>query len=170
MTTRDPAQLYEQDLYTWGRRQAAALRRAARERVNTSEPIDWLNVAEEIDAMAGSQAREPWSRYRVLLIHLLKWCYQPGRRSRSWQSTIVEQRAELERLVGQSPGLKRLRRARFADAYGAARRQASVQTGLPIETFPETAPFALEDASSDEFRPEPITAGHAPTPNVGTDE
>jgi len=153
MTSGDPAELYERDLYTWGRRQAAALRRAARERVSTSDAIDWLNVADEIDTMARSQVGEMRSRYRILLLHLLKWQFQPQRRSTSWQGTIVEQRDALDDLLLLSPGLKRLRRARLADAYRAARQAAAIETGLALETFPVDCPFSLEEAADPAFWP-----------------
>ena len=58
--------LYERDFYSWTQRQAAALRKAAGERINTSEPIDWENVAEEIECMGKEQASKLRSSYRVL--------------------------------------------------------------------------------------------------------
>jgi hypothetical protein len=47
---------YDTDLVLWAEGQASALRDAARAGVNL--PIDWLNVAEEIEALGKSQARE----------------------------------------------------------------------------------------------------------------
>lgn len=38
--------LYERDLYSWTKVQAAALRRAAAERVSVAVPMDWEHVAD----------------------------------------------------------------------------------------------------------------------------
>ena len=54
MTTR-AAVRYEDGVYTWSRQQAAALRRAARSRVNLSHPVDFVNVAEEIESVGIAQ-------------------------------------------------------------------------------------------------------------------
>jgi hypothetical protein len=51
--------------------------------------------------MARWDRREVESRLVVLLAHLLKWAHQPGHRSRGWRATVVEQRQELNRLIGR---------------------------------------------------------------------
>src|SRR5690242_600857 len=93
------ADLYDQDFVTWAEQQAKAIRRAAAERVNTSEPIDWENVAEEIESLGKEQLHRLDSAYVVLLHHLLKWRFQPRRRSRSWQLTIAEQRRRVRKVM-----------------------------------------------------------------------
>jgi hypothetical protein len=45
---------------------------------------------------------------RVLLLYLLKHQYQPERRGKSWRLTINHQRTAIERLLEQSPSLRRL--------------------------------------------------------------
>ena len=76
MPSRSAAR-YDDDVYTWSREQAEALRRAARSRVNLPDPIDFEHVAEEIESLGFSQVRELHSRYVVLLAHLLKWQHEP---------------------------------------------------------------------------------------------
>ena len=44
--------LYHADLALWSAQQAKALRSAARERSNA--PVDWENVAEEIESLGAS--------------------------------------------------------------------------------------------------------------------
>ena len=44
---------YDEDFYAWTQNQAQALRRAGAERNNA--PVDWENVAEEIESMGRSQ-------------------------------------------------------------------------------------------------------------------
>jgi hypothetical protein len=147
--------LYDTDYYSWCLEQAAALRRVAGERVNTSVPIDWENVAEELEDLGKSRARELRSRYVVLLLHLLKWTYQPSRRSRSWRATIVEQRDEIVQVLAENPGLKPQQEASFAVAYPSARKRAAAEIGRPLSALPEQCPFVLEQVVSDDFWPGP---------------
>jgi hypothetical protein len=139
---------YEQDFYGWTQDQAAKLRRAADSRVNLSDPIDLANLAEEIESLGASQLRELYSRYLMLLVHLLKWQHQPVKRTPSWRGTINTQRREIADLLSISPGLKPRRRARLAKAYQAAREDAAEETGLPVERFPEACPYALGQVES----------------------
>jgi hypothetical protein len=145
--------LYDTDFYTWTRQQAAALRKAAAERVNMSAPLDWENLAEEIESMGRSQAQELFSRYYRLLAHLLKWEFQADQRSRSWRGTIVEQRTQLAMLLEENPGLKPRRRVAFVKAYAAARKLAAAETGLSLDTFPPTSPYEPEQAADEDFWP-----------------
>jgi hypothetical protein len=145
MTTKS---LYETDAYTWGLRQSDALRRRA------VEEIDWDNVAEEIEDVSRSEARELLNRLVVLLAHLLKWRFQPERRGRSWELTIKAQRAALTQHLAENPGLKSRRDALLGQAYVQARLQAALETELAEETFPETNPFTWAQALDEAFWPE----------------
>lgn len=141
--------LYETDAYTWGLKQSDALRRRA------VEEIDWDNVAEEIEDVSRSEARELLNRLIVLLAHLLKWRLQSERRSASWRATIIEQRTRLELHLGDNPGLKARRDEILGQAYRVARARAAQECDLPLETFPETNPFTWVQALDEEFWPEP---------------
>jgi hypothetical protein len=103
MTARTAVR-YDDDVYTWSLQQAPALRRAAISRVNLPDPINFANMAEEITSLAAPQLRELYSRYLVLLVHLLKRQHQPGKRSASWRSTIRTQRHEIDKLLRFSAG------------------------------------------------------------------
>jgi Domain of unknown function DUF29 len=153
MTTRTAAR-YEDDMYTWSRQQAAALRRAARSRVNLPDPIEFANVAEEIDSLGISQPHELASRYRVLLMHLLKWQYQADKRTLSWRSTVNTQRDEIADLLERSPGLKPKCRTELAKAYRRARAAAAGETELPIETFLAQCPWTPAQVESTTFWPQ----------------
>ena len=147
------ADLYERDFYTWTQRQAEALRRAAEARVNTPEALDWANVAEEIESMGREQAAKLRSSYRVLLMHLLKWRFQPNLQSRGWRATIARERGDVVEHLTENPGLKPRQGELFAAAYRRARKEAAVETGLLLKTFPETCPFTVEQALDDDFWP-----------------
>ncbi len=66
----NPAQLYEKDFVRWTEQQAAALREAAA--LGTNLPLDWENLAEEIDSLGRSLRHELRSRILVIIEHLLK--------------------------------------------------------------------------------------------------
>jgi hypothetical protein len=138
---------YETDFLTWSERQAGLLRRrAAGELVNEAE-IDWQNIAEEIEAVAGNTRRELRNRLARLLQHLLKWHFQPEHRSRSWRSTVRTQRQEIEDLLVDNPSLRSKLPELFLVAYQRARTDALDETGLL--DLPQAAPFTIDQALSD---------------------
>lgn len=146
--------LYETDFYSWTQEQAAALKKAARAKLNMPAPLDWENLAEEIESLGRSQESELESRYFRLLAHLLKWRHQPEQRSGSWRGTIIEQRSRLAKLLRQNPSLKPRRGEFFEEAYADARELAAGETGLPIGTFPEQPPWTIEQAEDRGFWPD----------------
>ena len=93
------AELYDTDFYAWCLTTAALIRQGK------WHDIDPESVAEEMESLGRSQKRELESRLEVLMMHLLKWCYQPERRedSHSWYDTILEQRSQLTRLLRTTP-------------------------------------------------------------------
>ena len=91
---------YSTDFYAWAQEQAALLRAG---RLNEA---DIANIAEEIESMGRGEKRELVNRLTVLLLHLLKWRFQPGFRSASWSSSIREQRIRLSSHMRDNPSLK----------------------------------------------------------------
>jgi len=148
-----PSAGYEEDFHRWCLEQAQALRALSAMRANLAVPLDLEHLAEEIESLGKSQERELFSRYVVILVHLLKWRFQPERRTRSWRSTLLVQRDELESLYRFSPGLKALRQATLEEAYPVARKRAARGTRLPLPTFPETCPFSIDEIEDPEFLP-----------------
>ncbi|MGL4501776.1 MAG: DUF29 domain-containing protein, partial [Planktothrix sp.] len=80
----------------------------------------------------------------VLLMHLLKYKYQPNKRSQSWRSTIVEHRRRLLILFKDSPSLKAYSQEIFAECYQDACQDAATETQLKVSVFPDECPFNLE--------------------------
>src|SRR3954464_3388671 len=91
--------LYETDLVAWAREQADLARRGS---VNS---LDLTHIAEELEGMVRAEHRALASQIERLMAHLLKWRYQPERRSRSWRGSIRDSRTQIERLLGGSPSL-----------------------------------------------------------------
>jgi hypothetical protein len=129
--------LYDQDFLAWTERQAALLR------AGRLDQLDLDHLAEELDTMGRSEWSELENRLEVLLLHMLKWDFQPARRSRSWRSTMREQRNALRRLLRRSPGLKRNLETTIAEVYPDAVGRAIDETGLRAATFPDALPCSL---------------------------
>ncbi|TAD97294.1 MAG: DUF29 domain-containing protein [Oscillatoriales cyanobacterium] len=108
--------------------------------------IDIPNLVEEIESMGRSEKRELKNRLIVLLMHLLKWEYQPEKRSQSWRSTIAEQRICIESLLEDSPSLQPLILEVFDNCYEKACQKAADETGIKLNFFPKESPFTLESA------------------------
>lgn len=140
--------LYDTDFYQWSQQQAALVR------AGKVHKLDCDNVAEELESLGISQWHALESRLDVLVRHLLKWCYQAGRQSRSWQRTILEQRRRVRRLLRRSPSLRRQVPTMIAEEYVSLRTQTALETGLPEATFPETCPWTAEQVMDDGFWPE----------------
>lgn len=68
---------YEDDIHAWAKEQAELLRASQLDR------IDARNLAEEIADVGEREYDKLESALCVLLTHMLKWDYQPERRSRS---------------------------------------------------------------------------------------
>lgn len=99
------AALYEVDFVRWTEAQADALRRAAGQRSNL--PLDWHNLAEEVESLGRSQRRELRSRIAVIIEHLLKLEFSPSiERRPGWVETIGRERGDIERLLDDSPSLR----------------------------------------------------------------
>ena len=126
-----PNSFYDHDFYAWTQAQAEALR--------SYQPswMDWENAAEELESMGKRDRREVESRVGVILMHLVKWQWQPEKRTHSWQSTIITQRKELAKILEQSPSLRQVAHDAATGEWKDARRLASVETGLPESAFPE---------------------------------
>ena len=141
--------LYDADLLAWLEQQAGYLRQGQLDRV------DVAHLIEELEEMGGSQRRELKSRLETLLLHMLKWDAQPRRRSRSWQSTIVEQRARIEDLLEQSPSLANDLEPVVQKAFTVAVKRAAIETGLKRGAFPAALPYQLTAVLGDDPDTEP---------------
>jgi len=139
---------YETDFYTWTQQQASLLKSG-----RLSE-LDVENLIEEVETMGRSERRALESRLTVLLVHMLKWQYQPGRRGNSWKFTIDEQRFSFQKVLKQNPGLKSEIDAILSDAYEYAVMKAAHETGLRNDLFPASCPWSLDQLSESSYYPD----------------
>ena len=87
-------------------------------------------------------------------MHLLKYKYQPEKRSNSWRYILLEHRRRLDEAFKTSPSLKRYFLQEFENCYLGARNLASAETGLAIATFPPETPFAIAQVLHKDYLPE----------------
>jgi Domain of unknown function DUF29 len=106
--------------------------------------------------MSRSDHRALESHLQVLLMHLLKWRYQPAGRQtgHNWADSIREARTQVADGLQTHPGMHQQVPAILVCAWRKARREASHQTGLPLATFPQACPWTLEQLLDGDFWPE----------------
>ena len=134
--------LYETDFVAWTKETVESLRS------NKFKEVDWENLIEEIENLGRSERHALENQLTRVMMHLLKWQYQPDRRSNSWRGSIVEGRTQIRRLLKASPSLKPYLDSIFDECYQDAVEQASAETGLPRETFPVKSLYTIDDVMS----------------------
>jgi hypothetical protein len=167
------AALYLEDFAAWCAQTAAAIR------AGQWDAIDLEALAEEVESLGKRETRELESRLEVLVMHLLKWEHQPGRREEghSWFDTIIEQRSALARLVRDNPSFRPRLPQVLSDIYPTARRRAmgdmalgmplidaragSHQTSLPPVRLPPpmlplACPWSITEVLENDFWPGPF--------------
>jgi hypothetical protein len=139
---------YDTDFYTWTRQQAQALR------AKDLPTLDLDHLAEEIESLGNEQEHAVESHLVIVLTHLLKWVYQPQRRSRGWRTSVRVGRQQIARRVRRNPGLRPHLPTCLTDAYADARTRAMDDTGLSLATFPEACPWDLASVLDEDWWPE----------------
>lgn len=142
------APLYERDYALWVEQQARLLE------AGRFAELDLPNLIDEVEELSRSQKRAIRNNLNVLLLHLLKWQFQPDKRSGSWRDSIREHRSRVADECEDSPSLRRYPRDIFTKMYGRARQRVADQIGLALEVFPKAPPFSVEQALDPDFLPE----------------
>lgn len=142
--------LHGQDFYAWTQQQAQLLKSGQ------FFKLDVEHLVEELESMSATERRELISRLAVLLMHLLKWQFQPAFQGRSWLLTIEEQRLKLEDHLQDNPSLKnpQFLQESIDRAYRRALVAAEKETGLASKTFPKSCPYSFEQMMDMEFYPD----------------
>lgn len=140
-------QLYDTDFAQWID-QATDLLRQGR-----FTELDIENLIEEVADLGKRDRRALCSNLEIVLLHLLKWQFQPEQRSASWRGSIREHRRRIARILKDSPSLNRYLQQEYPDCYAGARAQAADETGLPLETFPVEYPYTMAEAFDGEYLP-----------------
>lgn len=140
--------LYEQDFCLWIETTANLLKR------RQFSQLDIENLIEEIQTMGRNEKNALESNLIIVFLHLLKWQYQPNKRSRSWESSIFEHRRRIYKAFKDSPSLKTFFANVFTECYQYARKKASIETGLSLTAFPTESPFTIDEILDENFLPD----------------
>jgi hypothetical protein len=130
-------QLYEQDFAQWAEIMAEKLQN------RDFSNLDIDNLVEEIKDLSKRERDKLLSSIRLIIHHLLKWDYQPQKRSRSWEITIKRERNNIEFYLEDSPSLKKyLCDEWIKKIYKNACLDAMKETGLD---FPDICPYSISE-------------------------
>lgn len=147
--------LYEEDFNTWVQQQIQSLKSGQLHR------LDIQHLIIELEEMGKSDIRALESRLIILIAHLLKWQFQlttlteqwQGYEGKSWQNTIIEQRAQLRHLLKKAPSLKQEFPNAVGEVYAEAVAVAEKETQLAQSTFPQDCPYTMQQLLDDHFYP-----------------
>jgi hypothetical protein len=147
----EDADLYERDFVAWTEEQAARIRAAAGTHPNLL--IDWDRVAEEIEDLGKSTARELQSRLTTIIEHLLKLQHSPAEEPRAgWMETVARARTKAEDLMEESPSL----RARLGVLLPRANRAAAKIVGTALTARREISPAEARSLGVPEPAPDQV--------------
>ncbi|MDX2181928.1 MAG: DUF29 domain-containing protein [Bryobacteraceae bacterium] len=140
------AELYHADGAAWAEETAQLLRE------RRFDEIDFDALVEEVEGLSQSNHDQADNRAGVLIAHILKWRYQPERRSRSWIDTIAEQQFRIKKLFKRYPSVRRGARLRWEETWADGRELALDQTGLPKKAIPAEPDMTLDECLDAKFR------------------
>lgn len=140
-----PSNLYETDFYAWTLEQSKLLKNG------DFKDLDIINLVEEIESLGKQQRQELRNRLAVLIEHLLKWDYQPKKRSKSWRVTIREQRREIIRLLDENPSLKPYLGEAIIYAHESGLDLVVRETPLDYPDLPQDPIYTIEQLLNPDF-------------------
>lgn len=139
---------YSADFNTWIAQTTQLLRE------HRWQEIDVTHLIEEVEDLGKSERRAIVSQLTRLLLHLLKWQYQPQRRSDSWLDSITDARTQLALAIDDSPSLNNYPAEQLEASYQRARHQAAKQTSIELSLFPNTCLYSVELVLAEDWLPE----------------
>lgn len=140
--------LYESDFNLWLEAHADLLKQ------QQFAQMDIEHLIEEIEDMGNNRKDALESNLMRVFQHLLKWKYQPEKRSNSWRASITEHSLRLNKAIKKNPSLKPYFATVYQESYQDARLIASRETGLDIKTFPDDCPFTAEQVLNPDYLPD----------------
>ncbi len=137
--------LYEEDYNLWLQKTAELLRK------NSFNEIDLENLIKELEGLGRNNKRELENRVIVLIMHLLKYKYQPDKVSKTCRFTVIEQRRQINKLIKGNLSLQSYLENKLSTCYQDAREDVSLETRVDISNFPVDNPFTLEQILESNF-------------------
>ena len=139
--------LYDRDYALWLEATIENLR------LKNFEQVDWENVLDEFEAMSKRDRRSIKNNLVILLLHLLKWEFQPEMRSGSWAGSTIKHRQRLRDLLNDSPSLRNYVAEVISLAYSDAIIRAVNETRLDASVFPIDCPYDILNILNPSFLP-----------------
>lgn len=115
--------------------------------------LDLDMLLDELESIVKHRKTELRSRLRVLIMHLLKWEYQPWLRSANWVSTIITQRRDIESLLEENPSFARLVSGYAEQEHKRAAKDAVKETGLARAAFPDGLSYTEDQLLDHDYFP-----------------
>ncbi len=140
--------LYDTDFALWAEQTAQMLKGGL------ISDVDLKHLVEEVEDLSGRERDALYSNLKIVLLHLLKWEFQRHKQTNSWRASVVEHRQRIKRQVKKSPSLKPYPEEILSECYTEARELASVETELPLDTFPAECPYAIAIILNPDFLPD----------------
>jgi len=133
-TIAPPLTLYDRDLDLWLETAITQLK------AGDFHNLDVENLIEELEGLSGSNKRKIEHRLERLIEHILKRCYvNMPECYRGWLLTIFDQRRDINKLLRQSPSLKRHFLKMFDDCFETSLKRIEIE--YPDYQFPDKCQF-----------------------------
>jgi len=139
------SKLYETDFYGWTIEQSRLLQ------LGKFDGLDLENLAEEIASLGKQQRQELRNRLGVLIGHLLKWQYQPTKKTRSWQVTIGLQRREIKELLADNPSLQPYLNTAIQVGFSFGIDLVLIETPIKKKDLPTECVYTVEQILDNNF-------------------
>jgi hypothetical protein len=138
--TRDMAELYHTDYYTWAMTNAELLKKGK------LDEVDYINLAEEVKDLGNSEYYRLVSFFANLLSHLYKWDNQPELRTKSWKVTIINSISDIALTIKRNPGLKNKSVFNEIFSEGWKKARTIIYSDTELEYIPNESPYTFKDA------------------------
>lgn len=129
----------DSDFAAWIYDQVAALKEGR------FSDLDIDDLVDEVESLAKRDFKAFTSALRIILLHMLKWDFQPERRGNSWRRSINAARKAAWAELASSPSFRSRIRDATDDAYGSARMIAADETGVFERNFPVECPYDWDE-------------------------
>ena len=139
------SKLYETDFHGWTIEQSRLLQ------LGKFDSLDLENLAEEIASLGKQQRQELRNRLGVLIGHLLKWQYQPTKKTRSWQVTIGLQRREIKELLADNPSLQPYLNTAIQVGFSFGIDLVLIETSIKKKDLPTECVYTVEQILDNNF-------------------
>jgi hypothetical protein len=135
---------YEADYAAWLQHQVGLLK------ADRWSEVDKDNLIDEVESLGRSDFKGFVGAFEIVITHMLKWDFQPERRSRSWIASIVEHRDRIQQELMDSPSYSARIDEALRRAWRPARARASAEADLPLRQLPAELPYSPDDVMNRE--------------------